>query len=104
MSNCFEIAGSCLTTAGGIWLVVDAILVRRSIRSEEGAAKLFEILKAANAAEVLKSQEGIPLNSKKELRLWFASHTIAWNWVALTLISLGFISDLIGKLMSQHVR
>jgi hypothetical protein len=98
MHSGFEIAGSCLTLAGSVWLSIDAFLIRRNIRSEEGAARLGEILTSVGLGTVLKNDDGRPLDSRKALRLWFASRTIAWNWMALGLVAAGFLLDLIGKL------
>lgn len=101
MSSYYEIAeivGSSLTVVGGVLLLVDGIRIRQNIRSEEGAVQFLEIMKAANAADVVKDEEGNPLNSKEKIRLWFAAHTAVLNWWALVLIVLGFIFDLIGKI------
>jgi hypothetical protein len=93
MSSGLEIAGSCLTFVGGVWLSIDAFLARKHIRSESGASKLLEILKSTGAAELLKDKQGKPLNSEEALRLWFARRTIAWNWIALVIIAVGFLLD-----------
>jgi hypothetical protein len=98
MSNGFEIAGACFTTAGGLWLLVDALRIRHTVRAEEGASRLREILDRVGAGDILKDGKGNPLNSEKALRLWFAARTIAWNWIALALITAGFVLDLIGKI------
>jgi hypothetical protein len=98
MSNSFEILGSCFNAAGAFWLLIDAFRIRQTIHAEHGAAKLRDILNKVGAGDVLTDKEGKPLDSEKALRLWFASRTIAWNWVALALVSLGFALDLIGKL------
>jgi hypothetical protein len=98
MSNGFEIAGSCVTLFGTVWLSIDAFLIRRHIRSEAGASKLLEILKNSGAGKVLTDTKGKPLDSEEALHLWFATRTIAWNWIALSVIAGGFVLDLIGKL------
>lgn len=98
MANGFEIAGSCLTATGAIWLLIDALSIRSRIKSEAGATRLREILEKTGAGDVLKDKRGIPLNSEKALRLWFAERSITWNWIALAFISAGFVLDLIGKL------
>jgi hypothetical protein len=98
MSNGFEIAGSCLNAAGAIWLLVDAVRIRRNIRAEDAATQLREILNGTGAGKILTDKKGNQLDSDKALRLWFSAHTIAWNWVALGIVSLGFVFDLYGKL------
>jgi len=97
VSNGYEIAGSVLNASDALWLLIDAMRIRRTIRAESGAARLQEILKQVGAGDVLRDRKGRPLNSEKALRLWFAARTIAWNWVALGLILMGFILDLWGK-------
>ncbi|HEY6347937.1 MAG TPA: hypothetical protein VI636_00880 [Candidatus Angelobacter sp.] len=100
MSNRWEIAGSCMTVLGAGWLSVEAFLIRNRIREEAGAAELLEIVKKANAEEVLTTKDGRTLKSQEALRLWLAGRTIAWNWVGLGLIAIGFVLDLIGKFKS----
>lgn len=99
MTNCFEIAGSAITFGGAVWLSIDAFLIRKRIRSEAGSQELLNILKNADASKILTDQKtGKPLNSEKSLQQWFATRTIAWNWIALGIIAIGFLLDLIGKL------
>jgi hypothetical protein len=98
MSNNFEILGSCFNAAGGLWLLWDALRARRTIREEQGATRLRDILNKVGSGDILKDKKGNSLDSEKALRLWFVSRTIAWNWIALALISTGFVLDLIGKL------
>jgi hypothetical protein len=90
-----------MTFGGAIWLSVDAFLIRRHIRSEAGSKELLNILKKADAGgggAVTDKKTGKPLDSNKALQLWFARRTVAWNWIALTIITIGFLLDLIGKL------
>jgi len=98
MSNGFEIAGSCFNAAGAVWLLIDALRIRQTIQAEQGATRLREILSKVGGGDVLEDKKGNRLDSESAFRLWFASRTIAWNLVALGLISAGFILDLIGKL------
>lgn len=92
MSNGFEIAGSCVSVLGAVWLSIDAFLIRSRIREEEGADQLLEIIKKANAEDVITTKEGKTLKSKEALRSWLAGRTIAWNWASLTLITIGSYS------------
>lgn len=98
MTNCFEIAGSAITFGGAVWLSIDAFCVLKRIRSEAGSKELLSILKDADASGVVTDKKtGRPLSSEKALQQWFATRTIAWNWIALAIIALGFLLDLIGK-------
>jgi hypothetical protein len=99
MSNKLEILGSCFNAAGALWLLVDALRIRGTIRAEQGASRLQEILAHIGKGDVLTDSKGRPLNSDKALRLWFASRVIMWNWVALALVLVGFALDLCGKLI-----
>lgn len=100
MTNWLETTGSFLTFAGGVWLSIDAFMIRKHIRSQSGAARLLKILKHADGDEVLTDEHNRPLKSETALQLWFAARTIAWNWVALGFMTTGFLLDLIGKFTS----
>ena len=98
MRNCFEISGSVTTFIGAAWLLIDALRIRGHIRSESGASELLRILNKAGASNAITDEKGNPLNSDKDLQLWFAARTITWNWIALGLMAGGFLLDFIGKL------
>jgi hypothetical protein len=99
MHNGLEIAGSIISFAGAGWLAIDTLRLRNHIRSEAGALKLLARLKRAGMEKLLTDAEGKPLNSEQALRLWFAASTLAWNWVGLVLITIGFGLELVGRLI-----
>ena len=99
MANGFEIAGSCFNALGAIWLLADGLRVRHNIRAEAGAKELQGILEAVDAGKVLTDKKGNSLDSDEALKLWFASYTLAWNQIGLGLILIGFVLDLIGKVI-----
>jgi len=99
MHNGLEIAGSIISFAGAGWLAIDSLRLRQHIRTEAGAMRLLARLKRAGLEKVLTDTEGKPLSSEQALRLWFAASTLAWNWVGLVLITLGFGLDLAGRLI-----
>jgi hypothetical protein len=97
------ILSSLLTLLGGLALSVEALFVRRKIRTEAGAQRLLAIMRAHGAEDVLVDpQSGKPLNKEKALRLWFAERSLRWSWFGFGLLTLGFLLDLIAKCKSAH--
>lgn len=89
---------SLLTLLGGLALSLEALFIRRKIRTEAGAQRLLEIMKAHGADDVLTDpKSGKPLNKEKALRLWFAERSLRWSWVGFGLLTVGFLLDLIAK-------
>lgn len=89
---------SLLTLLGGLALSLEALFIRRKIRTEAGAQRLLEIMKAHGADDVLTDpKSGKPLNKEKALRLWFAERSLRWSWVGFGLLTFGFLLDLIVK-------
>lgn len=99
MHNGLEIAGSIISFVGAGWLAIDSLRLRQHIRTEAGAMKLLARLKRAGLEKILTDAEGTPLSSEQALRLWFAAGTLAWNWIGLALVTLGFGLDLLGKII-----
>src|SRR5438270_1599234 len=100
LGKSFEIAGSCVTLGGTIWLSVDALRARKRVRSQGGAKTLSEIMKNAGTQGSLKDEHGNSLDSDQALSLWFAKRTVTWNWIALVVMAVGFVLDIIGKIIS----
>ena len=96
----FEIAGSSVTFIGTVWLAIDALRARKHVRSQEGAKALSEIMRNAGVVGSLKDKKGNSLDSDQALNLWFAKRTVTWNWIALIIIAIGFMLDIIGKIIS----
>jgi hypothetical protein len=93
---------SLLALLGGLALSLEALFVGRKIRTEAGAQRLLEIMKAHGAEDVLVDKSGKPLNKEKALRLWFAERSLRWSWLGFGLLALGFLLDLIAKWKSTH--
>jgi hypothetical protein len=92
-----ELAGSILSFLGGLFLSIEAFLVRRRIRMEAGAARLHEILKKTRA--VLEDGSGKPLESEKDLRVWLAERSLLYSWIGFGLMTFGFVLDILSQLI-----
>jgi len=99
MAPCLEISSSLVAFVGGALLTRESLRVRGRIRAESGLERLRQILEAERAGGVLTDKDGKSLDSKEALQLWFAERTVRYSWVGFILVSLGFILDLIAKLI-----
>ncbi|MGD0182052.1 MAG: hypothetical protein ABSC15_19750 [Terriglobales bacterium] len=97
------VLASLLTLLGALALSVEALFVRRKIRTEAGGQRLLAIMKAHGDDDVLTDpKSGKPLNKEKALRLWFAERSLGWSWLGFALMMVGFLLDLIAKWKSAH--
>lgn len=99
MAPCIEIFSSALAFAGGVFLTIESLCVRSRIRAQSGLDRLRDILDKTNAGKVLTDKHGKSLDSKGALQLWFAERTVRYSWVGFILVTLGFVLDLIAKLI-----
>jgi len=91
-----ELGASLLSFFGGLFLSVEAFLVRRRIRMDAGAVRLHEILKKTRA--VLEDGRGKPLESERDFRIWLAERSLLYSWVGFSLMTFGFVLDICSKL------
>jgi len=99
MAPCIEIASSLVAFAGAAFLTYESLVVRRRIRAQSGLERLRDILNKEGAGKVLTGKHGESLDSTEALQLWFAERTVRYSWVGFILVSLGFVLDLVAKLI-----
>ena len=95
-----EILVPILNFSGAAILCVDALRIKRNIKVKAGAEKLVQYLRSVGESNLITDERGKPLDSQRALDEWLAGLTLRLGWVGFVLIALGFLLDLITKLMA----
>jgi hypothetical protein len=91
-----ELAASILGFAGGAILSLDALFAVRTAQEERGKESVREAVRKAKGVYV--DDQGRPLTSAYDLRLWFARQSVWSARIGFSLVTAGFLFDLISKL------
>ena len=96
-----EIIVTILNFSGATVLCIDALRIKRSGKERIGAEKLVQHLESIGKGELLTDKDGNPLNSKEVLEEWLGRRTEQLGWTGFVLLALGFLLDLIVKLIAS---
>jgi hypothetical protein len=91
-----DIAGAIFMFAGGALLTWDALTTRKRTKRDRGAEVLNEILEGDNP---LKDLSGRPLEDHRNLDRWLSRGPLKRTWIGFLLTTLGFLLDLVAKLL-----
>ncbi len=95
LKHYFELAASALGFVGGAILSLDALFAVRTAKEERGKESVREAVKKAEG--VYEDDRGRPLDSRYALRLWFARQSVLSARIGFSLVTAGFLLDLISK-------
>jgi len=95
-AHLIEISASVLGFLGGSVLSLDALCAVRRVRQEKGKDEIRQAVEEAGGHYV--DSRGNSLASDFSLRRWFASRSVLWARIGFSLMTLGFLLDILGKL------
>lgn len=95
-THCLEITASVLGFLGGFILSLDALCAVRRVRQEMGKGETQQAVQAAGGVYV--DEKGNPLTSDFSLRRWFAGRSVISARIGFSLMTAGFLFDLLAKL------
>ncbi len=91
----FELAASAFGFVGGGILSLDALFAVRTAKEERGKESVREAVRKAEGA--YEDDQGRRLDSRYALRLWFARQSVLSARIGFSLVTAGFLLDLISK-------
>jgi hypothetical protein len=95
-----EILVPILNFSGAAILCVDALRIKRSIKEKAGAERLVQYLRSVGQSGLIRDEQGRLLDSHRALDEWLARRTLRLGWIGFVLIALGFLLDLINKVLA----
>jgi len=90
MKEFLEITGSLANFAGGIVLLIDALRVRRSIKTKSGGDTFQQALDKARVKDAPRDSHGNSLATAESRELWLATGPLLRSWIGFGLLVAGF--------------
>jgi hypothetical protein len=95
------LCGAVLNFGGGVFLVWDALRVRRQTLAHFGAKQTAEEeAERTKQPPRYETADGQPLASELDWELWLAQRALKWTWVGFALIAAGFLLDICSRIVS----
>ena len=94
-----EVLTSILNFLGGGILCFDTLRIKRNLQEKAGAQKIVDAFRALKVENPISDDTGKALTSTESIDQWLASRSLRLGWLAFGLMTLGFLLEVVCKLL-----